>query len=68
MALVECGDLGRLIKKESYYIPPFAAPDYIGNGVTEDKERAARLDALKLYQIKLEKIADCHPKLLGLIM
>jgi hypothetical protein len=65
---VECGDLGRLIKKESYYIPPFAAPDYIGNGVTEDKERAARLDALKLYQIKLEKIADCHPKLLGLIM
>ncbi len=71
MALEECRDLGRLIKMESYYIPPFAAPDYIGNGVTEDKERAVRLDALKLYQIKLENevsSATIDPEKLWLII
>jgi len=29
-ALEEYGDLGRLIKKESYYLPTFTAPEYTG--------------------------------------
>jgi hypothetical protein len=30
IALEEYGDLGRLIKKESYYLPTFTAPEYTG--------------------------------------
>jgi hypothetical protein len=60
MALEECGDLGKLIKKESYYLPKFVIPDYT-------EEQGPRLNALKSYQRKQEKMEDDSPKLYGLI-
>jgi hypothetical protein len=68
VALEEYGDLGRLIKKESYYLPKFTAPDYTGMGLTDDKARKMRMDAMKAHQRKLEKMRDDCPKLYGLIL
>jgi hypothetical protein len=35
-ALEEYGDLGRLIKKEQYYLPASVTPDCTGAGLTQD--------------------------------
>jgi len=68
VALEEYGDLGRLIKKESYYLPTFTAPDYTGIGLTTDEAKKMRMDAMKAHQQKLEKMMDECPKLYGLIL
>jgi hypothetical protein len=68
VALEEYGDLGRLIKLESYYIPTFTAPDYTGMGLTQDETRKLRMDAMKAHQRKLERMKDDCPKLYGLIL
>jgi hypothetical protein len=68
VALEEYGDLGRLIKKESYYLPTFMAPDYTGIGLTTDEARKMRMDTMKAHQQKLEKMMDERPKLYGLIL
>jgi hypothetical protein len=68
VALEEYGDLGRLIKQESYYIPTFTAPDYTGMGLTQDETRKLRMDAMKAHQRKLERMKDDCPKLYGLIL
>jgi hypothetical protein len=68
VALEEYGDLGRLIKKESYYLLTFTAPDYTGMGLTTDEARKMRMDAMKAHQRKLERMMDECPKLYGLIL
>jgi hypothetical protein len=68
VALEEYGDLGRLIKKESNYLPTFTAPDYTGMGLTTDEARKMRMDAMKAHQRKLERMMDERPKLYGLIL
>jgi hypothetical protein len=68
VALEEYGDLGRLIKKESYYLPTFTAPDYTGMGLTQDEAGKMRMDAMKAHQRKLERMRDDCPKLYGLIL
>jgi hypothetical protein len=68
VALEEYGDLGRLIKKESYYLPTFTAQDYTEMGLTQDEERKMRMDAMKAHQRKLERMKDNCPKLYGLIL
>jgi hypothetical protein len=39
VALEEYGDLERLIKKESYYLPTFTAPDYSGMRMTDERPK-----------------------------
>jgi len=68
VALEEYGDLERLIKKESYYLPTFTAPDYSGMGLTTGEARKMRMDAMKAHQRKLERMTDERPKLYGLIL
>jgi hypothetical protein len=63
VALEEYGDMGRLIKKESYYLPTFTAPDYSGMGLTTDEARKLRINAMKAHQRKLEKMTDERHKL-----
>lgn len=63
----EYGDLGRMIKRELYYIPVFIAPDFSGQNLTANKEQEMWLNALKSHQRKLDKIEDDRPKLYGLI-
>ncbi len=60
--------MGRLIKKESYYLPTFTAPDYSGMSLTTDEARKMRMDAMKAHQRKLERMMDERPKLYGLIL
>jgi hypothetical protein len=68
VALEEYGDLGRLIKKESYYSTTFMDPNYSGMGLTTDEARKLRMDAMKAHHRKLERMTNERPKLYGLIL
>ncbi len=67
MAVEEYADLGKLIKKEAFYIPQFVMRDYTGQGLTQAEEEAMRLNVLKSHQQKLEKMEDDCLKLYGII-
>jgi hypothetical protein len=71
-ALKQYGDLGRLIRQGSYYIPP--EPNRATYGpfdATNDPDglkKATYLEAMKHHQKKLANMEDDHTKLFAMIM
>jgi hypothetical protein len=65
VALEAFCNLGKLIKKESYYLPQFVTPDYAGQGLTQVDEQAIGLNALKIHQRKLDNMEDGAQSCMG---